>query len=386
MLSIGLDSKLIESLVEKGYTLSKLQSLSPDSLTALGLNESQIQYLFDRNRPAIPLDILMQVLYASKWCCCVCRNPKKGVVIHHLEEWHISHSHSENNLVVLCPDHHNEAHTKRSLSLNLDKKKLIEFKQRWLTQVQNDDRAVIIRIISDPDVAWDYFNHNRLFDLCAKYKINWEEASYATYLKQFGVIDGSGRFEITDNPDQTQFYKFKDSCRLRVYMSDLIQSLLVNLPFIDITDKFTKTKIKSLVTIGNHIAIQAAFYFKQISKTREGINQLRYGYYKKGNVVIKFVINPYECTSDSSNFMHIAGHKVATVIGTVKSITNEDGVLVITISCLMIGCYMQKHDFYSIKKIGNYVLLKDQDDYIDDWGICESDKKERIKINYDDFD
>jgi hypothetical protein len=66
-----------------------------------------------------------KVLDESRWTCCVCRRDiSLGIIVHHIEEYSDSRSHVEDNLVVLCLNHHGEAHTTRELQLNLNRERL----------------------------------------------------------------------------------------------------------------------------------------------------------------------------------------------------------------------------------------------------------------------
>ncbi|WP_066044497.1 HNH endonuclease signature motif containing protein [Bathymodiolus septemdierum thioautotrophic gill symbiont] len=67
-------------------------------------------------RPKIPKAIENRLLYESAYACVVCQSD--GCHIHHIDQDHSNNK--ENNLVVLCIKHHDEAHTKRQLSKNLD--------------------------------------------------------------------------------------------------------------------------------------------------------------------------------------------------------------------------------------------------------------------------
>lgn len=71
--------------------------------------------------------------------CCVCRDRSQGIIVHHIDEFSDSRSHAEDNLVVLCLNHHGEAHTKRELQLNLTPERLRKLKARWLKDVKQYD-------------------------------------------------------------------------------------------------------------------------------------------------------------------------------------------------------------------------------------------------------
>jgi hypothetical protein len=135
----GFDSETAKRLDQDRYTLNKLKSVDENALRSLlrslHIREELIDRLLREKRPPIPSETLNKVLYESGMICCVCRDKNQGVIVHHIEEFSDSRSHAEDNLVVLCLNHHGEAHTKRELQQNLTPEKLRDFKQRWLDWV-----------------------------------------------------------------------------------------------------------------------------------------------------------------------------------------------------------------------------------------------------------
>ena len=75
------------------------------------------------------------LLGKSAKTCNVCRNYKKGVIVHHIDENKMNNN--ENNLILICTDCHGEAHTKRKLSLNLTPNRLKKMKKEWEKEVEN---------------------------------------------------------------------------------------------------------------------------------------------------------------------------------------------------------------------------------------------------------
>lgn len=362
LIARGFDSNLAKYIVNQGYTLGRLQTLDSKLLKKIGINESLIEILQKENRPPIPDDTLIKLLFESKCRCCICRDDSRGIVIHHIKEWNESHSHEENNLVVLCPLHHDEAHTKRNLTITLTPEKILALKKEWTEIVKIDDRKAILEITSRSESRWDYFNHNRIFELYLKNKISNRNYRSTSNVKALGLINSLGTFPVVNDPNRIQLYHFDNGYLQYYYMAELFSDLLINLPFIDITDKFTKKELKSLISPGIYIAIQAGFYFKNKSKINKGLGQERFVYYKKRGIQIEFTIDPYECTSVSSYCCHLSKHRNATVIGLVKSMIEEKGNLYITISCLSIGCYMETHLYWKNRDYQGYELLNSEGD------------------------
>ena len=347
LISRGFNSKLSEKLIAQGYTLSKLKQESKFALEKLGLTSELIDNLKNEIRPPIPQETVVKLLHESRYCCCICRDNTNGIIIHHIEEWSKSHDHSENNIIVLCPNHHDLAHSKKDLSLNLTKSRLIELKNKWIEEVKYLDNQIIIGLTKTSYSRWDYFNHKRVFELYFKFNIDNSNFKTTETVKQLGLINSIGTFEIKKDK-RNQLYDFGNGYLLYYYMQELFSEIILNLPIIDITDKYNRTDINSLIKVGSIIALQAGFYFKDISKTKDQ-NQNRKCYYQKEGILVEFIFDAYEATSNSSWAVHLAGHKTATVIGFVTSLINESNKIIITISSLAIGCYMDEHPYRKIQ-------------------------------------
>lgn len=355
LLRRGVSSELSDNLIRKGYTLSKLKLLSDKRLNDLGLNKDQVSAINDGTRPPIPEDTYIKILYESKRTCCVCRDPSKPIIIHHLEEWSVSKSHDESNLVVLCLEHHDQAHTKKGLSISLNKKQLVEFKLKWLEQNRTSDAETILGLVSRDFARWDYFNHTRIYELFLDMDINPKEFKTYDRLREANYVDSLGILNIaaiqSRNSSESYMYRDGDGVITTYYMKEVFQAVLARLPVVDITDKFSRSYITSLLRPGSFIALQAGFYYKQVSKVDSGGGQLRRAYYKKKGVKIELSFDPYEATSSSAYNDSMTGHSVSTVICIVKSIYDKNEYLNIDVSCLAIGSYLEDCKFRVEQKL-----------------------------------
>lgn len=116
LMARGFDSETAHRLAEAGHTLNSLKTLDVNKLRSLNIPEELIDIILREKRPPIPPKTLDKVLFESRWTCCVCRDRRQGIIVHHIHEYSDSRSHDEDNLVVLCLNHHGEAHTKRNFS------------------------------------------------------------------------------------------------------------------------------------------------------------------------------------------------------------------------------------------------------------------------------
>lgn len=346
----GVESKLASSLAESGLTLTKLKYLKLEELVKLGLTNEVSKSIFKEQRPPIPSKTVVKLLYQSKWTCCVCRDKNKGIIIHHIKEWNISKDHSEENLVVLCLEHHDLAHTKKELSLNLTENKLKELKKLWLEKVSLQDTQIIrgLTVLENPE-GWDYFNHNRIFEIYLRKNLSNIHFKTTMVAKKKSWINDLGTLCLTDD-DKIHLYHSGDGYLMYFYMAELFDEVLKTLSLVDLTNKFNKSDLGALIQEGSYIGLQAGFYFKNLSEKSEGREQRRLCYYKKAKMKIQFEFDAYEATSISAWGSHLVGHKTSTVIGRIKSIINKKENITITISCLAMGNYFKAHNYKEEKQ------------------------------------
>lgn len=203
----GIASDAAIQLANQGLTLAKLKQMSKPQLIALNLSDDFIKNIQSESRPPIDSATLDELLFESRFCCCVCRDPSKPIVLHHIEPWEKSHSHKKENLVVLCPNHHSEAHTKHDLTLTLTPERLRSIKAQWLQEVQMLDRNTICSLSDKNFACWDFFNLNRIFELSSRLDIHYDEIRTYQYLFFHGYIDREGHITPIDCwPYKPEYY------------------------------------------------------------------------------------------------------------------------------------------------------------------------------------
>ena len=180
------------------------------------------------------------------------------------------------------------------------------------------------------------------------------------------LINDLGTFSIIDE-DKTQFYSFGDGFMLYYYMKELFDDVLKTIPLIDITDKYNREDIKALVRPGKFICFQGGFYFKDISTNSHGKNQRHLCYYQKDKIKLEFEFDAYETTSNSAWGSHLRGKKVITPICFVKSVLENNGEIIISLSCLAIGSYFQEHQYRKDNDDLQFVSVKFNSDFEEDF-------------------
>jgi hypothetical protein len=348
LIARGVDSNKANQLLSIGHNLTTLKQLSVEDLRKLNLRDTFIETIQKENRPPIPPETVITLLYKSKRTCCICRDNSRSIIIHHIEEWHISKDHSENNLVVLCLQHHDEAHTQKDLSQNLSKSQLLAFKEKWISYVQTDDAKVVLGLMQYYS-RWDYINIKRVFELFINQRIMYNDIESYLTLLNLNILDQRGiphpiqEWKIPEKPEW-HLCDFGSGIYYMHYLKTIIERIVEKLPLIDLTNNLSISFIKSIVNPGSIITAQLGFYFSDIDKFERSQQQLRKAHYKGNSIKIEFVFNAWECTSSSGRFDALSGHKVAVPILFVRSVLeDEENNLVISGSCLAIGTWFENH-------------------------------------------
>lgn len=351
LLSRGFDSELTKALCSSGWTLQKLKQADEKALLSLGVRQDLVAALRAEPRPPIPADILLRVLYKSRRTCCICRDSSRPIVVHHIEEWSVSRSHEESNLVVLCLEHHDLAHTRKHLSQGLGANELASAKGSWERDIAILDAKTILRLKDSNDFArWDWINHQRVLTDAIKRNLKPTHKPNAAFLKQMHILADDGILLpetdwITENRPRGWFLDFGDGFRIAHYLSDITDQLIRSLPVIDITHyKTSPLHLKSILSPGDVIAVQAGFYFKSEANESDKRNEVRRAYYRGNGVRITYTFQAWYCLSSSARYDAMTGHKVQTTVGVVRSIDTVEGELVVSISCLAAGTAFAAHD------------------------------------------
>lgn len=108
LLGLGFDTDLLAKIDRNGHTVDALRSLPSNALSA-HYNESEVRLIRARiHRNPIPTETIEAVLKASDGVCCFCRDgiSSRPFQIHHAVEYSKTQDHSLDNLILLCPNHH----------------------------------------------------------------------------------------------------------------------------------------------------------------------------------------------------------------------------------------------------------------------------------------
>jgi len=327
----GFDTHSAESFHREGYTLGKLQGLTAQELDDLGIS-STCQEALKGRRPPIPEKTLYDLLYHSSHICCVCHDPERGVIVHHIEPWAKSGSHDEQNLAVLCPLCHDKAHTKSSLTRGLTPSHVRHHKNEWQKKVSRDAAKALFkaRPHSISGGFWDYFNRQRLLDCANGLNINLAAIPGCNTLlpNDGGLLDRTFRWAGTVRCGTNNEYSF---------FSSLLRTVCEQRDWIDLDRIWTRSQVRSLLMPNTLIALTGNHRFRMGGGPDHGPGQVRTGYLRRKGIRLEFSFDPWECTSSSSYTHHLRGQWLCTSLGFVRSVTQPDGRLQINSTCLAIG-------------------------------------------------
>lgn len=321
LLARSVRSHIAEEVAAK-HTLGELKQMQEHELQKLGLTDREIANIRSGSRPPIPAETLQRVLFANRSICCVCRSPNKPIVVHHIREWSKSRDHSEDNLCVICQDHHDKAHSKSDLTQNLDEKKLTSFKQQWEAKVKIQDSQLIRLAIEKDGATWSYVNLQHVYKNLDASNFNYSAYDDWKAAQLKGVIDSKGYLILADN---NSFYAYEGQLILarNRYLNFLMRGYLRDLPLLNISDLLTPSECLPLIFSEQIVFLQGAFYFKSLSKEHKRPGQTVQGYRQVRGLRFEFTFDKWLATSSSAGACWLAGRQNAGTLLRIRTIVRE---------------------------------------------------------------
>jgi hypothetical protein len=312
------------------WTLAKLKATPDAKLKALGLTATAIAGIRRGGRSEIPFDDLAQVVIANRFTCCVCREPKKSIILHHIKEWATSHDHSPKNLAVLCLGDHDKVHTKRELSKNLTPALLRKFKRAWEDQVRQLDVTAVLDASRAEATAWQYFNHTRLFELAKSFGVKFNTLDHYASALANSVIKPNG-LPAPRSPSEHRPYMYDGGTGIALYMyvRDVLHAVLKQLTVLNISDYLDRGLLFPLIKQGDFILVQGAHQFSPKNKKARGTDQPAQGRRRANHVEVQYSFNLFESTSSSAYNLWLRGRHSSTSIVRVGTVTQENGRLTV---------------------------------------------------------
>ncbi|WP_221058943.1 HNH endonuclease signature motif containing protein [Shewanella algae] len=301
-------------------------------------------------RPSIPETLKRKLLYDSQYVCVVCQS--RGTHIHHINGDHSDNR--EDNLVVLCVAHHDEAHTKRELSQNLSPGALQHAKSEWNATVSIHREQVVTTEgqLALPDAfplggspMWGYINHRRVIqiasptDLYGDAKFNFELCLERGLVDRNGILLKPSNRQLKGNYITNSIYdwfEFGDDHRVHKLYSDFVNLIAERHEVKHLEPLgWSKARVRSLIQEGSIFFTEKALYFKTLSETQENQHRLCYGF--KNNVRLEFLVDTRDMFGTSSMTVSFSGHQSCSALLVAKSLNERDGHLILSCSPLALG-------------------------------------------------
>jgi hypothetical protein len=299
----------------------------------------------------------LKLLYDSQYRCAVCQ--QRGSHIHHIDK--NSSNNQEENLVVLCTNHHDDAHTHRELSQNLTPAALRHAKQEWVALVEERRRLIgtlagQLSLTGEDSLAaigvtWGYINHRRVGQLAKPEQLDPGEKRYFEYCVTKGLVDEKG---ILIKPKAVRpgrhytrsavydWYEHGDDQRLHALYTAFVDQISRTAHPIHLEENgWNKRQIRQLAIPGRLIFLNRAFYFKTVQETRA--NQHRQVYTFKSKVRVEFFVDTINMFGTTSMTVSFSGRKVCAALIQLKSIEEKKGLLVLHCTPIALGVGFDKN-------------------------------------------
>ncbi|MCD9295378.1 HNH endonuclease [Bradyrhizobium diazoefficiens] len=320
LMARGISNTKAVKLRAAGYTLGKLQQMNRAALRKVGIDTLAIDNILGDGRPAIPSDKLIEVLFANRFTCCVCRNHKRGVVVHHIRKWAKTRDHEVPNLAVLCTLDHEKVHTKSELTKNLDPKTLRGIKKKWEGEVAEMDTEAILDQSRQHTSAWQYFNHLRLFELATEQRIKFKQLNGYETAWRLDMCDEAGL--LLPRPKDTGYmYDGGDGQALYTYVRSVLHASLEKLTVANISNDLERGALSALLSVGDFILVQGSHTFSPRGLSHRRPGQTTDGVRKANQVIVEFTFDRWEATSNSAHGRWLSGRVDVTTIIRVSTIS-----------------------------------------------------------------
>lgn len=368
LLGLGVDKDLAERLATDGQTQTKLRALTTRVLHELGLTDAQVEWIKDTSRPPIPAATVARVLTDAAWTCCICKDRSRSVILHHIQEWALSHDHEPSNLAVLCLQHHDEAHTKRGLTLSLTASRLRQAKAQWEAEVSQRASQAFIATVTAADALWDYINVPRLFQLARQQGVPFNQLPSFGPLLQNNLVLSNGDLTPTgyaDSANPIYFLQSGHGILVGRYLEELLYTVIREGPIISLDRIWGKQELAAVVAPGMLVSTTGAHSFKRLGSWK-GSDQPRRVKRKAANVELQFDINAWYATASSAHSRHLSGTSRVTSLVFVRDIRSVNRSLVIEGTCIGIcGALDSSPASWNSQQFGGAAFDESEDE--DDW-------------------
>lgn len=291
-----------------------------------------------KKRIKIPNITAMRIFYKSAKTCAVCKNNNKPLFIHHIDE--NPSNNNEENLILICAECHNEAHTKHDYSINLDNKRLLFFKTEWEKEIKEKSINAMIKGDVISPINWTYFNFSIIPKSIISYGIDYKNEKYR-YLLESNIINKE--LEIISKENNKHFDKktifdcvnINNAHILKSYFEEQVNNLIsVIMPY-EIDAIWTKKEIMSLINPNTFVYHNGGMYFKSLYD-ENGI-ETRKIHMQAKNIRIEGLIYTYYMFGLSSIINSFKRHSNIIGLYLVKNIICEKKCMTLNVTPIVLG-------------------------------------------------
>jgi hypothetical protein len=362
----GFSEEKAEIVISKKLAWKDLQMMTDLELETL-LGEPAdfyIKIVRDSGRPDIPKSVYDMLMYESNRTCCICKDDRRPIIIHHIVPWEKVYKHEIDNLVVLCVLHHAEAHRGLLSGSGLLENKLAPeevkvHKQNWLDEIKELKRKNVLGLISDDYCDWLYFNP-RFMDLVQRGKVSVRQAKKYQYLLENDVIDEEGIPKPTFLQESKEFWAIGPFIRyLDEYMSSLAEEVLRKVDFVNLNNAWKSIEeVENILNENKLFVYQGRFCFTdadhRVNKGFTGTGQTRVGYLpdtlNNKSLSIEFTHDLYDCITRSAINTHLKKCNEVTIFGNSRNVYIHGGKIYIKPTVYAIGIWFNQTNKFNIKR------------------------------------
>ncbi|KZN69442.1 hypothetical protein N478_12475 [Pseudoalteromonas luteoviolacea S4060-1] len=304
-----------------------------------------------KRRKRIPKSLENQVLYKCGFRCCVCRTNESSVQIHHIDQ--DPSNNIEDNLVAVCSNCHDKAHTTHQLSRNLTPSRLFEFKINWENEIaERSSKSMLPENQGNlSNAMWTFVNHQRLPDLMSGYGLKFEPQLLHELIEDNLIdVQGNLKFEHDVNPTKAVYtiydhYRWDNARRIHSLFLKAVDKLIMTVRPIELGAIWTKTQIKNLISPGSICFCFRGFMFQR-GCSIEGVEN-RHAYARAKNIELRMLVNSFHIYGTSAYVGHFVGNSRVAALVMVKDIFREGNKLVISATPIALGSGFSIYDYSS---------------------------------------
>ena len=277
-------------------------------------------------------------MYASARTCCACRVPRRPVQIHHID---MNPSHNdESNLVVICAECHDEAHTKRAMSKNLTAKLLIGLKTEWENEVAERSAEAMLPRSNLAQAMWTYINHATVPRIMEGLGLHFDTWLF-NQLRNEGAIDPYGS-PIFRKPAPSQplvivydYFEWDAARRLHGMYMRAVDEIIESASPIELGAIWSKREFREMIRPGELCFALRGFRFKGGDRVSAVEDRLVYG--RSRGIEIRMHASTRHMYGSSALYTNFCGSSFAAVLMSAKHFSTEKGLLVLHATPIAMG-------------------------------------------------